>query len=406
MTLTPRPATLPPLVAPASSLGPAEIDRYSRHLLLPEIGDIGQRRLKNARVLVIGAGGLGSPVLLYLAAAGVGTLGIVDDDRVEASNLQRQIVHGVDDIGRLKVDSARDALGRINPLVHVRTHPLRLSAENAVALFAQYDLVIDGADNFATRYLVSDAAASTGKPCVWGSILRFGAQVSVFWSTHGPTYRDLYPDAPPPDAAPSCGEAGVLGMLCGVAGSMMAAEAIKLITGTGRSLLGRLSIVDLADTTWRELTVFPDTNRPPVTRRDNLPVAFAADVAATCGPEVITVEELTVALHERSAGRAAFELLDVREPDEYALAHISGSCSTPLSQIRNSGPDSLQLPVDRPVIVYCKVGPRAQAAANLLLAAGHTDVRVLSGGIDRWTEKSERRPEGAPPACIRANGNR
>ncbi|MBN9201539.1 MAG: adenylyltransferase/sulfurtransferase MoeZ [Microbacterium sp. SCN 70-18] len=375
-----------PLVAPAPALEPAEIDRYSRHLLLPEIGDLGQRRLKNARVLVIGAGGLGCPVLLYLAAAGVGTLGVVDDDRVEASNLQRQIAHGIGDIGRLKVDSARDALAAINPLIEVHTHPVRLSAENAVPLFEAYDLVIDGTDNFATRYLISDAAAATGKPCVWGSILRFGTQVSVFWNTHGPTYRDLYPDAPPPDSAPSCGEAGVLGVLCGVAGSMMAAEAIKLITGTGRSLLGRLSIFDLAHATWRELAVGADPDRPVV--RDPRPESARCDAPAPRSPGVITVDHLRTLLRERASADAAFELIDVRERDEHAQGHISGSVSLPLSEIRGEGRGIPSLPAGRPIVVYCKAGPRARAAATLLIATGHTDVRILAGGIDRWALQS------------------
>ncbi|WP_341995039.1 molybdopterin-synthase adenylyltransferase MoeB [Microbacterium sp. LWH7-1.2] len=385
MTTTLPPVAPPPLVAPAPTLEFAELDRYSRHILLPEIGGIGQRRLKNARVLVIGAGGLGSPVLLYLAAAGVGTLGIVDDDRVEASNLQRQIVHGVGDVGRLKVDSARDAIAAINPLVDVRTHPVRLTSENAVTLFEAYDLVIDGADNFATRYLVSDAAAVTGKPCVWGSILRFGAQVSVFWSTCGPTYRDLYPDAPPPGTAPSCGEAGVLGVLCGVAGSVMAAEAIKLITGTGRPLLGRLTVFDLADGTWRELRILPDSDRPPITEVRSQGDLCGVSIPASGAPDIITVEELRTSLFERSSGQATFELLDVREADEHARARISGSRSVPLSRLRGDGPGRFDLPSELPIIVYCKAGPRAHAAATLLSDAGHRDVRVLAGGFDRWT---------------------
>jgi adenylyltransferase/sulfurtransferase len=394
MTTTVTTAALPPLVNPAPCLDSAELDRYSRHILLPEIGHVGQRRLKNARVLVIGAGGLGSPVLAYLAAAGVGTLGIVDDDRVEASNLQRQIVHGVDDIGRLKVDSARDSLAQLNPLVEVRTHALRLERDNAVTLFAEYDLVIDGADNFATRYLISDAAAATERPCVWGSILRFGAQVSVFWSVHGPTYRDLYPDAPPPESAPSCGEAGVLGMLCGVAGSMMAAEAIKLITGTGRSLLGRLSIFDLADAAWRELRIVPDPDRhargPSCDQDQHACVADLTERRTSPVPEasgVLTVDELRGHLHDRSSGDASFVLLDVREPDEYASTNISGSRSLPLSRLRSEGAGIVDLPVGHPIIVYCKAGPRALAAANILLTAGHTDVRVLHGGFDRWTAR-------------------
>ncbi|MEV4686868.1 molybdopterin-synthase adenylyltransferase MoeB [Microbacterium sp. LWH3-1.2] len=380
----------PPLVPPAPTLAPEELDRYSRHILLPEIGGTGQRRLKNARVLVIGAGGLGSPVLLYLAAAGVGTVGIVDDDRVEASNLQRQIVHGVGDVGRLKVDSARDALAALNPLVEVRTHPVRLSSENAVTMFEQYDLVIDGADNFATRYLVSDAAAVTGKPCVWGSILRFGAQVSVFWNTCGPTYRDLYPDVPPPESAPSCGEAGVLGVLCGVAGSMMAGEAIKLITGTGRPLLGRLAVFDLAEATWRELRIQPDSDRPPIAEVRHQGDPCGLSIPATDAPDIITVEQLRTSLFERSSGQAAFELLDVREADEHARAHISGSRSVPLTRLRSDGPGRLGVPSELPIIVYCAAGPRARAAAMLLSAAGHRDVRVLAGGFDRWTALSGR----------------
>ncbi|MFH8249320.1 ThiF family adenylyltransferase [Microbacterium sp. B2969] len=376
--------TLQPLVRPGPPLDPDEVERYSRHLLLPEIGIMGQRRLKNARVLVIGAGGLGSPVLLYLAAAGVGTIGVVDDDRVEPSNLQRQIVHGVEDIWRLKVDSARDSLASINPLVHVETHPIRLTVDNAIALFGQYDLVIDGADNFATRYLVSDTAAVTGKPCVWGSILRFGAQVSVFWSGHGPTYRDLYPDAPPPESAPSCGEAGVLGMLCGVAGSMMAAEAVKLITGAGRSLLGRLSIFDLADATWRELTVLPDPARRLVAPSDGQEDSC---VVAPHDPDEISVPELCEALHDRSAGSRSFALIDVREPYEHASARIPGSLSEPLSRLRTAG-IALDTPRERLLVVYCKVGPRARAAAEILRAAGHPDVRVLTGGFDEWQART------------------
>ncbi|MCC2032830.1 molybdopterin-synthase adenylyltransferase MoeB [Microbacterium allomyrinae] len=387
MNVTPQ-STLHPLVAPAPELRPDETERYSRNILLPEVGIVGQRRLKNARVLVIGAGGLGSPVLLYLAAAGVGTIGIVDDDRVEASNLQRQVIHGMDDVGRLKVDSARDALHAINPLVRVEVHPLRLSGDNAVALFQQYDLIVDGADNFATRYLVSDAAEVTAKPCVWGSILRFGAQVSVFWSTHGPTYRDLYPDAPPPESAPSCGEAGVLGMLCGVAGSMMAAEAIKLIVGAGRSLLGRLSIFDLAAATWRELRILPDPARCPVTHVDSAHGGCVVTEAAARGREPITTEELRELLSERASGRAAFDLVDVREPDEYERARIDGSRSAPLSRLRRDGCGGLALAPEHAVVLYCKAGPRAHAAAEILREAGHADIRLLTGGFDQWIAES------------------
>jgi adenylyltransferase/sulfurtransferase len=375
-----RPA---PLVDQAATLDPHEMERYSRHILLPEIGVVGQRRLKNARVLVIGAGGLGSPVLLYLAAAGVGTIGIVDDDTVDASNLQRQVIHGVDDIGRRKVDSARDAVREVNPLVRVETHPVRLVAGNAESLFARYDLIVDGADNFATRYLVSDAAAAVGAPCVWGSVLRFGAQVSVFWKRHGPAYRDLYPDEPPIGSAPSCGEAGVFGMLCGVAGSMMAAEAVKLITGTGRSLLGRLSIFDLADATWRELQIAPDTVGGEVRP---LPACGPASVLASEFGSV-TVHALREALDERSAGRETFELIDVREAVEHGAARIPGSRSVPLSGLATGGAPLPGIPADRLLVIHCKAGPRAQAAAEVLRAAGYTDIRLLTGGMDEWLKR-------------------
>lgn len=385
VTGMPHAARLAPLVDPTAELEPQELDRYSRHILLPEIGHLGQRRLKNARVLVIGAGGLGSPVLLYLAAAGIGTLGIVDDDRVEASNLQRQVIHGVADVGRLKVDSARDALIALNPLITVQRHPERLSAGNAIELFEQYDLIVDGADNFATRYLVSDAAALTGKPCVWGSILRFAAQVSVFWNTHGPTYRDLYPDSPPPESAPSCGEAGVLGMLCGVAGSMMAAEVVKLVTGSGRSLLGRVSIFDLGEARWQELQLRADPGRRAVTRLEAGP-DFCAVPDPAGRDDSLTVSELNAMLRARSSGSADFELVDVREADESALLHIPGSRFAPLSRLRRQG--TLDgTPFDAPVIVYCKAGPRSRSAATILRDAGYADIRILDGGIDRWVEE-------------------
>lgn len=236
---------------------------------------MGQRRLKNAKVLVIGAGGLGSPALLYLAAAGVGTLGIIDDDDVDLSNLQRQVIHGVADVGRPKIESARDAIAALNPLVDVRLHNVRLDASNALELFADYDLILDGADNFATRYLVNDAAAILGKPYVWGSIFRFDGQVSVFWEQHGPTYRDLYPEAPPAGSVPSCGEGGVFGMLCAAVGSLMVTEAVKLITGVGRSLLGRVALFDALGGSWREIRVSKDPAAEPITE--------LTDYEAFCG---------------------------------------------------------------------------------------------------------------------------
>jgi sulfur-carrier protein adenylyltransferase/sulfurtransferase len=257
--------SLPPLVPPGPQLPADQVGRYSRHLILPEVGTVGQRRLAAARVLVVGAGGLGSPVLMYLAAAGVGTIGVLDDDVVDESNLQRQVVHGQSDLGRPKVDSARDALAEINPHVRVLPHRERLDASNALELFADYDLVVDGTDNFATRYLVSDACELLGLPYVWGSIFRFDGQVSVFWAdppaaadgspVAGVTYRDVHPEPPPPGMVPSCAEGGVLGVLCAAIGSVMVTEAVKLVCGIGEPLLGRLMVFDALGMTWRTVRV-------------------------------------------------------------------------------------------------------------------------------------------------------
>lgn len=386
MTKTTHRNSMTPLVEPESELEADEYDRYSRHILLEEIGVLGQRRLKDARVLVIGAGGLGSSALLYLAAAGVGTLGIIDDDHVETSNLQRQVIHGAGDVRRLKVESARDSIAALNPRVRVETYPFRLTPADARELFEQYDLVIDGTDNFTTRYLVSDAAEITGKPCVWGSILRFEAQVSVFWSAHGPTYRDLFPDSPPPESAPLCGEAGVFGMLCGVAGSMMAAEALKLITGTGRSLLGRLATFDLKEASWRELHVVRDPERHVAARLADEPDICDPKVVADYHDDSITVSELEHLLRERSAGRSEFELVDVREEDEWAAGRIPESRLVPLSRLRrNASIDGASF--ERPIVLYCKAGPRARAAQSILGAVGYTAVTVVRGGFDEWAQR-------------------
>ncbi|HET8970582.1 MAG TPA: molybdopterin-synthase adenylyltransferase MoeB, partial [Candidatus Nanopelagicales bacterium] len=250
--------SLPPLVEPAAELTVDEVRRYSRHLIIPDVGMTGQKRLKNARVLCVGAGGLGSPALLYLAAAGVGTLGIIDFDVVDESNLQRQVIHGQSDIGRSKAQSARDSVHEINPLVDVVLHETRLDNDNALDIFRPYDLVLDGTDNFATRYLVNDACVLLGKPYVWGSIYRFEGQVSVFWDEHGPNYRDLYPVPPPPGMVPSCAEGGVLGVLCASIGSVMVTEAIKLITGIGESLLGRLMVYDALEMSYRTIKIRKD----------------------------------------------------------------------------------------------------------------------------------------------------
>src|SRR3954464_13482725 len=256
---------LPPLVEPAAELSKEEVERYSRHLIIPDVGMAGQKRLKNAKVLVVGAGGLGSPALMYLAAAGVGTLGIVEFDTVDESNLQRQIIHGQSDIGRSKAESARDSIKETNPFVEVRLHETRLEADNVLDIFRDYDLILDGTDNFATRYLVNDAAVLLGKPYVWGSIYRFEGQVSVFWAEHGPQYRALYPEPPPAGMVPSCAEGGVLGVLCASIGSIMVTEAIKLITGIGETLLGRLMVYDALEMSYRTLKLRKDPNGEPIT---------------------------------------------------------------------------------------------------------------------------------------------
>ena len=381
--------SLDPLVEPAGELSPEEVERYSRHLIIPEIGALGQRRLKNAKVLVIGAGGLGSPALLYLAAAGVGTLGIVDDDTVDLSNLQRQVIHGVSDVGRPKIESARDAIAALNPLVDVRLHNVRLDASNALDLFAGYDLILDGADNFATRYLVNDAAAILGKPYVWGSIFRFDGQVSVFWEKHGPTYRDLYPEAPPAGSVPSCGEGGVFGMLCAAVGSLMVTEAVKLITGVGRSLLGRVALFDALGGSWREIRVSKDPAAEPITElTDYEAFCGIAPEAATDKEHTVTATQLATMLASRKAGLKDFELVDVREAGEYDIVRIEGAKLIPQGRIL-AGEAWNELPQDRDIVFHCKAGTRS---ANVLAAArqaGYERVSHLDGGILAWVRDVE-----------------
>src|SRR6476620_1482424 len=387
---TASPAPAPgPLVEPADGLTPDEVERYSRHLIIPEIGALGQRRLKNAKVLVIGAGGLGSPALLYLAAAGVGTLGIIDDDAVDLSNLQRQVIHGVADVGRPKIESARDAIAALNPLVDVRLHNVRLDASNALELFADYDLIIDGADNFATRYLVNDAAAILGKPYVWGSIFRFDGQVSVFWEKHGPTYRDLYPEAPPAGSVPSCGEGGVFGMLCAAVGSLMVTEAVKLITGVGRSLLGRVALFDALGGSWREIRVAKDPAADPITElTDYEAFCGIAPAAASDTEHTVTATQLATMLASRKAGLKDFELVDVRESGEYDIVRIDGAKLIPQGRIL-AGEAWEELPQDRDIVFHCKAGTRS---ANVLAAAreaGYQRVSHLDGGILAWVRAVE-----------------
>jgi sulfur-carrier protein adenylyltransferase/sulfurtransferase len=381
--------SLDPLVEPAGDLTPAEVERYSRHLIIPEIGSLGQRRLKNAKVLVIGAGGLGSPALLYLAAAGVGTIGIIDDDVVDLSNLQRQVIHGVADVGRPKIESARDAIAALNPLVDVRLHDVRLDASNALELFAGYDLVLDGADNFATRYLVNDAAAILGKPYVWGSIFRFDGQVSVFWEKHGPTYRDLYPEAPPAGSVPSCGEGGVFGMLCAAVGSLMVTEAVKLITGVGRSLLGRVALFDALGGNWREIRVSKDPAAQPITELTDYEAFCGITPVAKADTEhTVTATQLATMLASRKAGLKDFELVDVREPGEYDIVRIDGAVLIPQGRIL-AGDAWAEIPQDKDIVFHCKSGARS---ANVLAAArkaGYERISHLDGGILSWVRDVE-----------------
>ncbi|WP_285251373.1 molybdopterin-synthase adenylyltransferase MoeB [Pseudarthrobacter sp. fls2-241-R2A-168] len=381
--------SLDPLVEPAGELTAAEVERYSRHLIIPEIGALGQQRLKNAKVLVIGAGGLGSPALLYLAAAGVGTLGIIDDDAVDLSNLQRQVIHGVADVGRPKIESARDSIAALNPLVDVRLHNVRLDAGNALELFADYDLILDGADNFATRYLVNDAAAVLGKPYVWGSIFRFDGQVSVFWEKHGPTYRDLYPEAPPAGSVPSCGEGGVFGMLCAAVGSLMVTEAVKLITGVGRSLLGRVALFDALGGSWREIRVSKDPAAAPITELTDYEAFCGITPAAPSDTEhTVTPTQLATMLASRKAGLKDFELVDVRETGEYDIVRIDGATLIPQGRIL-AGEAWNELPQDKEIVFHCKAGTRS---ANVLAAAqkaGYQRVSHLDGGILAWVRDVE-----------------
>ncbi|MFW6598441.1 molybdopterin-synthase adenylyltransferase MoeB [Propionibacteriaceae bacterium Y2011] len=381
--------TPPPLVEPAAELTPAETARYARHLILPQLGSDGQRRLKNARVLVIGAGGLGSPALLYLAAAGVGTLGVIDFDDVEESNLHRQVIHGQADIGRPKVESARDTVASVNPLVRFVAHHERLDNDNAVALFTSYDLILDGTDNFATRYLVNDAAELAGRPYVWGSIFRFAGQVSVFWSGHGPTYRDLFPEPPPAGTVPSCAEGGVLGVLCSAIGSVMATEAVKLITGIGDSLLGRVLIHDALAMTYDTIELKPDPDRTPVTA--------LTDYVALCGvpPEPvaadgdeITVAELRRRLDERDRGERDFVLVDVREPGEWEVNRIPGAVLVPQREFA-AGRVPAAADDGRPIILYCKVGVRSANCLAVLHSLGRADAVHVAGGVDAWVAEIE-----------------
>jgi sulfur-carrier protein adenylyltransferase/sulfurtransferase len=381
-----------------------EILRYSRHLILPEVGMEGQLRLKRARVLCVGAGGLGSPVMLYLAAAGVGTLGIADFDVVDLTNLQRQVIHGTDDVGRKKLDSASESIGAINPQVEVRKFETRLSSANAMEIVRDFDLVVDGTDNFATRYLVNDACVLTGKPNVYGSIFRFEGQASVFATKSGPCYRCLYPEPPPPGVVPSCAEGGVLGVLPGLIGVIQATEAIKLILGSGESLIGRLLLVDALAMRFRELKLRKNPDCPVCGEQPTLrqlidyeqfcglspqpaqerPVLGAPGVRGEQPPATATIQGMTVEeLKQRlDAGDDLF-VLDVREPLEYQICNLGGHL-IPLNDLpKRVG----ELDPSRETVVYCKMGGRSAQAVGFLKQAGFAKVHNLAGGIDAWAER-------------------
>ncbi|MFT4189555.1 MAG: adenylyltransferase/sulfurtransferase MoeZ [Aeromicrobium sp.] len=379
-----------PLVEPADELTIDEVRRYSRHLIIPDVGMDGQKRLKNAKVLVIGAGGLGSPALLYLAAAGVGTIGVIDDDVVDESNLQRQVIHGQSDIDRPKVQSAAESVAEINPYVNVITHDVRLDTDNVLEIFADYDLILDGTDNFATRYLVNDAAVILNKPYVWGSIYRFEGQVSVFWAQEGPQYRDLYPEPPPPGMVPSCAEGGVLGVLCASIGSIMVTEAIKLITGIGDPLIGRLMTYDALEMRYTTLKIRRDPSQ-------SLPTELLGDYEAFCGAisdeaaeaaadSTISVTTLDGWLKERADGARDFTLVDVREPVEADINHIPGAVLIPKGEFLN-GKAFEQLPQDKQVVLHCKSGVRSAEALAVLKGAGYADAVHVGGGVVAWVNQ-------------------
>lgn len=381
-------APLPPLVEPAAELSRAEVERYSRHVIIPDVGMVGQRRLKNAKVLVVGAGGLGSPALLYLAAAGVGTLGIVDPDVVEESNLQRQVIHGGSDVGTPKAESARRAVAELNPFVEVRLHPVLLTAENALEIFAGYDLVLDGTDNFATRYLVNDAAALLGIPYVWGSIYRFEGQASVFWDAapdgRGLSYRDLYPEAPPPGSVPSCAEGGVLGVLCASIGAVMGTEAVKLVMGIGEPLLGRLLVYDALAMSYRTIRVRRDPDAAPITALVDYEAFCGVGAAAPVpepAPEAATVTPRELAAMVAEGREVA--IIDVREPVEWDIVRIPGATLVPKGRIV-SGEALAELPRDRPIVLHCKSGARSAEALAALHRAGFDDATHLAGGVLAW----------------------
>ena len=397
----------PALVEPAEDLSIDEVRRYSRHLIIPDVGMTGQRRLKNAKVLVIGAGGLGSPALLYLAAAGVGTIGIVEFDEVDESNLQRQIIHGQSDVGRPKAESARESILEANPYVDVVVHDERLDNDNVFRIFEGYDLIVDGTDNFATRYLVNDAAYFLRIPYVWGSIYRFDGQASVFWphaldeqgrSADAPCYRCLYPEPPPPGMVPSCAEGGVLGVLCASIGSIQVNEAIKVLTGIGEPAVGKLVIYDALELEWRKLRVRKDPNcalcgeNPTVTGLidyEGFCGAISDEAADAAAGSTISVVQLEHMLKEREEGTRDFVLVDVREPNEWEINRIPGSVLIPKGEFLNGHALSRLPSVDsgKQVVMHCKTGVRSAETLAIVKGAGYADAVHVGGGVAAWVNQ-------------------
>jgi sulfur-carrier protein adenylyltransferase/sulfurtransferase len=390
--------SFPALVEPAPELTIDEVRRYSRHLIIPDVGMTGQKRLKNAKVLVIGAGGLGSPALLYLAAAGVGTLGIAEFDEVDESNLQRQIIHGQSDIGKPKAESARESIAEANPYVNVVVHDERLDNDNVMRIFEGYDLIVDGTDNFATRYMVNDAAYFLGIPYVWGSIYRFDGQASVFAPTlvdDAPCYRCLYPEPPPPGMVPSCAEGGVLGVLCASIGAIQVNEAIKLVTGIGDPLVGQLMIYDALEMEYRKLKVRKDPNcalcgeHPTVTGLidyDTFCGAVSEEASEAAVGSTISVVQLEHMLKERKNGERDFVLVDVREPNEAEINHIPDSVLIPKGDFLN-GSALERLPSDKQIVMYCKTGVRSAETLAIVKGAGYADAVHVGGGVVAWVDQ-------------------
>jgi molybdopterin/thiamine biosynthesis adenylyltransferase/rhodanese-related sulfurtransferase len=365
-----------------------ELVRYSRHILLPQVGVDGQRRLKESRVLLVGAGGLGSPVALYLAAAGVGTLGLVDFDAVDLSNLQRQILHGSSAIGSSKLESARDRLIDINPNVSLEAYDTRFASSNALEIARGYDLIVDGTDNFATRYLVNDTAVLLGIPNVYGSVYRFEGQVSVFGAPNGPCYRCLFREPPPPELVPSCAESGVLGVVPGLVGTIQATEAIKILLGIGDALVGKLLTIDVMTMAFRTIEIRRDPECPACGTREITELIdyeeFCRGTAAAYAEGRAVTEIQPSQLAARIEGGEELEIIDVREPYEWQINHIPGARLVPLEQIADEIP---RLDKRRETILYCKVGARSMYAARQLADAGVADVRNLAGGILRWIDE-------------------